>query len=85
VSRSRTIAPSAARLAAAFDQRVRLLPPSEPGNTVGLAAKGAPVRESFDDLVAAAECLRRETGLNLQPTLARLRPTLAGKRETFTL
>jgi spermidine synthase len=60
------------RLRAAFDDRVLALPPSEPGNTVAIAATGAALRESFDELRIAAVRLKEATGLNLLPTLARL-------------
>jgi len=66
-------------LRTAFDDRVLALPPSEAGNTVAIAAVGAPVRESFDDLRAAAAKVREATGLNLLPTLARLTEARGGK------
>jgi len=67
------------RLRTAFDDRVLALPPSEAGNTVAIAVVGAPVRESFDDLRAAAAQVREATGLNLLPTLARLTEARGGK------
>jgi hypothetical protein len=53
------------RLRAAFDGRVLELPPCEAGNTVAIAASGAQIRESFDELRAAATSLKENTGLNL--------------------
>jgi spermidine synthase len=66
------------RLRAAFDGRVLVLPPCEAGNTVAIAASGAPIRESFDELRDAAAGLREKTGLNLLPTLARLTQARGG-------
>src|SRR5471030_1373698 len=66
------------RLRAAFDGRVLELPPCEAGNTVAIAASGAPIRESFDELRAAAASLKENTGLNLLPTLARLTQARGG-------
>jgi len=72
LTRRKGVAASAERLRKAFDDRVRVLPPPEAGNTVALAAAGTPVCESFADLRAAARALKAQTGLDLQPTLARL-------------
>jgi spermidine synthase len=69
------------RLRSAFDDRVLALPPSEAGNTVAIATRGAALRESFDDLRLAAVRLKEATGLNLLPTLARL----TGSRRGATL
>jgi spermidine synthase len=67
------------RMRTAFDDRVLVLPPCEAGNTVAIATTGAPLRESFDDLRAAAAKVREGTGLNLLPTLARLTEARGGK------
>lgn len=72
LSRSRGVGGSVARMREAFGERVLVLPPSDPGNTVVLAAVGRPIAESVEDLRAAAGALKAETGLNLLPTLARL-------------
>ncbi|MGE5616216.1 MAG: fused MFS/spermidine synthase [Bacillota bacterium] len=85
VTRNRSAVPSMARLRHAFGERARLLAPSEPGNQIALAMTGPLRHEAFADLRQAAERLRREIGLDLRPTLARLRPSLKGRRETFTL
>lgn len=57
----------------AFDERALLLPPCSSGNTIALAADGKQVCMSLDALDAAAMALKDKTGLNLLPTLARLR------------
>jgi spermidine synthase len=66
------------RLRTAFDDRVLVLPPCEAGNTVAIAASGAPIRESFDELRASAASLKERTGLNLLPMLARLAQARGG-------
>ena len=72
LSRSRGVGPSVARMQQAFGDRVLVLPPSDPGNTVALAATGRAIGESLDDLRTSAAALKAGTGLNLLPTLARL-------------
>ena len=49
-----------------------LLPPCD-ANTVAIAKTGAPIRLALDDLRCAAHKLKSRTGLNLLPTLSRLR------------
>jgi spermidine synthase len=63
---------SIARIREAFGERVLVLPPTEAGNTVALAASGQTIRVSFDEVHASALALKAETGLDLRPTLARL-------------
>lgn len=72
LSRSRGVGQSAARLREAFDERALVLPPSEPGNIVALAAVGRPICERLEDLRASAAALKAKTGLDLAPTIARL-------------
>ena len=60
-----------ARLGAAFDAHVMALPACEGGNTVTLASAGA-IRVGYDALRANANKLKRDTGLNLLPTMARM-------------
>jgi spermidine synthase len=72
LTRRRSAAASVERIGNAFEGRVLELPPSEAGNAVALAANGAAVVESFEDLRAAAGRLKAQTGLDLAPTLARL-------------
>jgi spermidine synthase len=72
LDRRKGVAASVARLQEVFGKRVLVLPAGEQGNTVVLAARGSAIRESFDDLRAAALSLKAETGLNLLPTLTRL-------------
>jgi spermidine synthase len=72
LTRRRSVAQATRRLAEAFDGCVRVLPPSGDGNTVTLAAVGSAIDLDPRALRGPAERLRKETGLDLSPTLARL-------------
>ncbi|MFZ2300678.1 MAG: fused MFS/spermidine synthase [Gallionella sp.] len=72
LTRSRGFKVTAARIAEAFEDRALVFPSSESGNAVALAATGYPIEVSFCDLKESALALKEQTGLNLQPTLARL-------------
>jgi spermidine synthase len=63
---------SIARIAEAFDDRVLAFPSCESGNAIALAAAGDPVEMSLYELRDNAQALRKETGLNLMPSIARL-------------
>lgn len=82
LTRRRGAGASVERMRAAFGERVLVLPPSEAGNTVALAAIGAEVDASMPDLREAARTLKNETGLDLLPALARL---AAARGETVAL
>ena len=64
--------PDANPIRKAFDDRVLMLPPCD-ANTVVIAKVGAPVRTTLDELRASAHKLKARTGLNLLPTISRLR------------
>jgi spermidine synthase len=70
--RSRGSEASIARMAEAFDGRLLVLPVCASGNTIAIGATGAPLGLDRTDLRAAAEALRRATGLNLVRTVGRL-------------
>lgn len=72
LSRSRGAGASIERMRSAFGERVLGLPPSDPGNTVVLAATGSPIVETLEDLRRYAAALKSATRLDLAPTLARL-------------
>lgn len=72
LTRRNGLAASVGRLRAAFDDRVLVLPSSEAGNTVALAATGVPIEESMPALRDAARKLKAGTGLDLAPALSRL-------------
>ncbi|HSV16905.1 MAG TPA: methyltransferase [Casimicrobiaceae bacterium] len=70
--RTRGCEPSLARLRDAFDGRALALPTCTSGNTVALAATGAPRALDRRALTEAATRLRAETGLSLLRTVGRL-------------
>ena len=72
LTRTRGVKASVDRLRRAFDHRVLVLPPSEAGNTVAIAAAGDAIDESFAALRRSAARLKAATGLDLAATLARL-------------
>ena len=72
LTRSRGVSASVRRLREAFDERVLVLPPSEAGNVVAIAAVGPVVGESLAELNAGAGRLKADTGLDLSSALARL-------------
>ncbi|MGE5094134.1 MAG: methyltransferase domain-containing protein [Betaproteobacteria bacterium] len=72
LTRRRGVAASVERLRAAFGERVLLLPPSEAGNTVAIAAAGASVEATMPQLRDSARRLKAETGLDLSSALSRL-------------
>ncbi len=72
LTRRRGVAASEGRMRQVFGGNVLVVPPSEDGNTIAIAASEAPTIESLADLRERAAALRRETGLNLLPTVARV-------------
>lgn len=72
LSRRRDYRDSVARIEDAFDGRVLAFPSCDSGNAVAFAADGAPVSTTLAELKAGAQALRKATGLNLLPTLARV-------------
>jgi spermidine synthase len=72
LGRSRGFDESLMRIGAAFDDRALVFPSCESGNAIAFAAGGNPVEISFDDLRESALALKKETGLNLLPTITRL-------------
>jgi spermidine synthase len=79
VTRTRGVRPSVDRMRDAFGERVLVLPPSEAGNIVALAATGHEIDETWEELRMRNERLRAATGLNLQSALARARLTARGE------
>jgi spermidine synthase len=70
--RTRGVRPSMERLTAAFQGRAIALPACDSGNTIAVAAAGAPVERPLRDLLRMAQRLRIASGLNLVPTVARM-------------
>jgi spermidine synthase len=71
ITRTRGVRPSTDRLRAAFEDRIFVLPPSEAGNIVAVAAAGQPIDESWESLRKRATALRAASGLNLLPAISR--------------
>jgi spermidine synthase len=69
---SRGFEASLARIMEAFTDRALVFPSCESGNAIAFAAAGNPVEISFDALRENALALKKETSLNLLPTITRL-------------
>jgi len=85
LNRSRGLDQSLAGMLDAFDGRACALPAAESGNIVGLAAVGASIDISLAELRSAALRMKRETGLNVLPMVARLLRLQSGVSERFEL
>ena len=72
LSRRKDYQSSVDRLRASFGGRALAFPSCDTGNAVAFAATGSPVDFSLAELRGAARKLKKETGLNLLPTLVRL-------------
>ena len=72
LSRSKSVQRSVERLATAFAGRALAFPSCDSGNTVAFAAKGDEINLPLTDLRDTARTLKKETGLNLLPTVMRL-------------
>lgn len=72
LGRERGFQASADRIATAFDGRSLVFPSSDSGNAIAFATGGEPVDLSAEELLRRADICRKETGLNLLPTIARL-------------
>jgi len=85
LSRRRGLAAGVKRMDAAFDERTCVLPECSTGNVIVLAAAGKRVDVPLSAMKAHALALKRDTGLNLSPMVARLAKLQAGISERFTL
>jgi spermidine synthase len=85
LNRHRGLRASLERMDRAFDSRVCALPACSSGNIIAVAATGAPVDVSLADLKAGAVALKRDTGLNLAPMVARIARLQAGLSDRFAL
>lgn len=72
LGRNKGFAASVERIRAAFDGRVAVFPSCDSGNTIAFATGGAPVAVSLDTMRTQAAHLKKESGLDLLPTLTRL-------------
>jgi len=74
---SRGFQASAARIAEAFDGRALVFPSCDSGNTIAFATAGEAVDVAADEMRERATQLKEESGLNLLPTLTRLKQAKA--------
>ncbi len=81
----RGLAQSLERISASFSERALALPHCASGNVIAVAATGERISLSIDEMRRAARRLKRDTGLNLLPTLARLEQTQIAGSEVFAL
>lgn len=72
LGRNRGFQGSVERLKAAFDGRVAVFPSCDSGNTIAFASGGNPVDVGLDEMRARAEQLKKDSRLNLLPTISRL-------------
>ena len=73
LSRSRGFQARARRITQAFDKRCLILPPSDSGNAIALAATGNAIDTDLVEMHRRAKQLHEQTGLDFRPTLNRLR------------
>ena len=81
----RGLAQSLERMSEAFSGRAFALPHCASGNVIALAASGAPIALSLDEMRSVARRLKLETGLDLLPTLSRLERTQVAGSDAFAL
>ncbi len=72
LSRRKDFRHSVQRLEEAFDGHALAFPSCDSGNAIAMASAGTAAATSLGELKAAATRLKRDTGLNLLPTLTRL-------------
>jgi spermidine synthase len=63
---------SVERIRTAFDGRVAVFPSCDSGNTIAFATGGTPVDVSLDEMRVRATQLKKDTRLDLLPTISRL-------------
>lgn len=72
LGRNKSFQGSVERIGAAFDGRLAVLPSCDSGNTIAFATGGEPVAVTLDELRERAVKLKKESGLDLLPTISRL-------------
>jgi len=72
LGRNRGFAGSVERIRSAFDGRVAVFPSCDSGNTIAFASGGEPVNVTLDELRTRAVALKKDTRLDLLPTISRL-------------
>ena len=81
----RGLAQGLERMSEAFSGRAFALPHCASGNVIALAATGAPIALSLDEMRTSARRLKVEAGLDLLPTLSRLERTQVSGSGEFAL
>ncbi len=84
LGRNRGFKGSGERIGRAFDGRATVFPSCDYGNAIAFAATGEPIRAPLVELRTLAQTLKKQTGLNLLPTLTRLaqwQPCAGGRLE----
>ena len=69
LGRSRGFQASKERIATAFEGRSLVFPSCDSGNAIAFAAGSEAVDVSLDDLISRATTIKKDTGLNLLPTI----------------
>ncbi|MBI3140389.1 MAG: fused MFS/spermidine synthase [Rhodocyclales bacterium] len=72
LGRKRGFKASVERISRAFEGRALVFPSCDTGNTIAFAAAGEAIRMPLTEIKVLAQALKKETGLNLLPTLTRL-------------
>ncbi|MET0683529.1 MAG: fused MFS/spermidine synthase [Casimicrobiaceae bacterium] len=85
LNRHRGLGGSLKRMDGAFGSRVCALPACSSGNIIALAATGSAIEVSLAQLKSGALALKRDTGLNLLPIVARIARLQAGISDRFVL
>lgn len=85
LSRRKDFRGSVARIKEAFEGRSIAFPSCDSGNAIAIAGVGEELRLGIDELKLAAAALKKETGLNLAPTIARLERTGTCARGVLTI
>ena len=84
-NRRRDLRDSVARLSGVFAGRALAFPSCDSGNTVAFAAGGAPLDVTLEELRENALALKRDSGLNLLPTVTRLAASRTCRRNRLVL
>ncbi len=77
LGRSKGFEASVTRIQQAFERRVAVLPSCDSGNTIALASAGKPVEVSLATMRERAVELKKNTRLDLLPTISRLQLSTA--------
>jgi spermidine synthase len=72
LGRNRGFQGSVERIKSAFDGRLAVFPSCDSGNTIAFATGGKPIEVSLDEMRSRATQLKKDTRLDLLPTISRL-------------